>query len=81
MKEITIETFRKVFLPDDSEEETLPRIAAALAFIFGDSSRSIHDKVAGDYDFEELVGTLLSAEACILGLSAEIKRWSLTDTE
>jgi hypothetical protein len=57
--------------------EALPRVRVALDFLWKDSERSIHDKVAGDrergYDYEELLATLLCAEAALVE-AAEARR-------
>ena len=43
----------------------LARVRVALDFLHNDTQRSIHDKVAGDYDYSELIGTLICAEAAL----------------
>ena len=53
--------FAWAVLPD----EALDRVRVALDFLWGDPERSIHDKVAGDFDYEELIAALLAAEAAI----------------
>src|SRR5262245_6823555 len=43
----------------------LARVRVALDFLRSDTERSIYDKVAGDYDYRELIGTLICAEAAL----------------
>lgn len=62
MKDITKEQ-QSLFHVDASE--ALSRVRVALNFLWKDSRRSIHDKVAGDFDYEELIAALLSAEAAL----------------
>ena len=54
---------QSLFRPESSD--ALERVRVALDFLWDDTQRSIHDKVAGDYDYEELIGTLLSAQAAL----------------
>lgn len=46
-------------------------VDVALKFLREDEERSIHDKVAGDYDYEELLGTLIAAKARISELESD----------
>jgi hypothetical protein len=46
-------------------------VDVALKFLWEDEERSIHDKVAGDYDYEELIGTLIAAKARISELESD----------
>lgn len=41
-----------------SKPPTLENVDTALHFLHEDKTLTIHDKVAGDYDFEELLGLL-----------------------
>jgi len=43
----------------------LEAVRTALHFLDQDRTRSIHDKVAGPYDYEELIGALVLAEAAL----------------
>lgn len=45
--------------------DALKRVRAALEHLWDDTQRSIHDKIAGDYDYEELIGTLLCAQVAL----------------
>ena len=47
-------------------DHALDRVQVALDFLFRDTQRSIHDKVAGDFDYEELIAALLHAKAAML---------------
>ncbi|MEM7015303.1 MAG: hypothetical protein AAF585_27920 [Verrucomicrobiota bacterium] len=51
-----------------SPPDALKRVQVALDFLWADNQRSIHDKVAGDYDYEELIGALLCAESALSGV-------------
>jgi hypothetical protein len=44
---------------------TLDRINTALGFLADDNEHTIHDKVAGDFDYEELISALLHAKSYI----------------
>lgn len=46
--------------------EALKRVQAALDFLWKDDVRSMHDKVAGDFDYEELTAALLCAEQALI---------------
>jgi hypothetical protein len=46
--------------------EALKRVQVALDFLWKDPKKSIHDKVAGDFDYEELLAALLSAKAALV---------------
>ena len=46
-------------------------VDVALKFLWEDEERSIHDKVAGDYDYEELIGTLIAAKDRISELESD----------
>ncbi len=58
MKDITPEQ-QNLF--DSNPADALSRVRVALEFLWRDPTRSIHDKVAGDFDYEELLGALLAA--------------------
>lgn len=45
--------------------EALNRVRAALDFLWDDKTHSMHDKVAGDFDYEELTAALLYAEKAL----------------
>jgi hypothetical protein len=45
--------------------EALDRVRVALDFLWKDKKNSIHDKIAGDFDYEELLATLLCAEQAL----------------
>jgi hypothetical protein len=47
-------------------DDALDRVQVALDFLFKDTQRSIHDKVADDFDYEELIAALLHAKAALL---------------
>lgn len=59
---------REHFLQIDSN--ALERVQAALEFLWADKTRSIHDKIAGDFDYEELIAALLAAEVALKGYEA-----------
>lgn len=42
--------------------EALERVRVALGFLWAEKIRSSHDTIAGDFDYEELIAALLSAE-------------------
>ena len=46
-------------------------LGVALQCLRQDRRRSIHDKVAGNFDYEELIGTLLAAKARISELETD----------
>ena len=46
-------------------------VDVALKFLWEDAERSIHDKVAGDFDYEELIATLIAARARIAELESD----------
>lgn len=50
-------------------EEALLRVQSALSFLWEESERSMHDKVAGDFDYEELIAALLHAEAVLIDVN------------
>ena len=54
---------KSLFRPNSSD--ALVRVQATLDFLWDERQRSMHDKVAGDCDYEELIGTLLCAEAAL----------------
>ena len=62
MKDLTKNQI-SLFQVDSSE--ALSRIQTALDFLWKDKTISIHDKVAGEFDYEELIAALLSAEAAL----------------
>lgn len=43
-------------------DEALEKVETALNFLWADCTITLNDKVAGDYDYEELLGALLSAK-------------------
>ena len=47
-------------------DEAIDRVQVALDFLWRDKEKSIHDKVAGDFDYEELIAALLTAKAALL---------------
>lgn len=60
MKDLTED--HKVLFGNVSVDNTLERVQVALDFLWKERHKSIHDKVAGDFDYEELIGVLLHAE-------------------
>lgn len=42
--------------------DALERVRVAIGFLWADQKHSMHDKVAGDFDYEELMAALLAAE-------------------
>ncbi len=57
----------EVLFQNDSREAS-KHIAFALDGLFNDNSRSIHDKVAGDMYYEELIRALFCAKKRITEL-------------
>lgn len=49
--------------------EALKRVQTALDFLWKDEVHSQHDKVAGDFDYEELTAALLCAEQALIDAS------------
>jgi hypothetical protein len=49
-----------------SSSDALERVRVALDFLWKDRVHSIHDKVAGDFDYEELIAALLCAEQALV---------------
>ncbi|MBK1835018.1 hypothetical protein [Roseibacillus ishigakijimensis] len=64
--------FEVLFSPVPADE-SLDRIDAILKSLREDGKRSVHDKVIGPFDFEELIAALLSARAKILELEDEVR--------
>ena len=62
MKEISRQQL--VLFSVDSTK-ALERIRTAIDYLWNDREHRIHDKVAGPYDYEELMSALLSAEAAL----------------
>ena len=46
-------------------DQAIERVRVALDFLWKDKVHSIHDKVAGDFDYEELLAPLLCAEQAL----------------
>lgn len=61
---------KNLFFLDSSD--ALRQIRLALDCLWNDKMHTIHDRVADDYCYEELIGTLLSADAAIVELKQEI---------
>jgi hypothetical protein len=61
MKDIKKQEFEALMVGGESAREAVARLDVALKFIFEDEVISMHDKVAGDFDFEELVAALILA--------------------
>lgn len=45
--------------------DALSRVKTALDFLWKENKKSMHDKVAGDFDYEELIAALLCAEEAL----------------
>jgi hypothetical protein len=45
--------------------DALKRVRVALDFLWKDKKHSIHDKVAGDFSYEELLAALIAAEKAL----------------
>jgi hypothetical protein len=54
-----------------NSSEALDRVRSALKFLWSDKTHSIHDKVAADFDYEELIAALLCAEAALVESESE----------
>ena len=61
MKDCKREHFKALMVTGTTAAQCVKRLDVALEFIFNDPFLSIHDKVAGDFDFEELIAALLMA--------------------
>ena len=59
-----IKSDQKILFQTKSSE-ALERVRVALDFLWKDKVHSIHDKVAGDFDYEELLAALLCAEQAL----------------
>ena len=68
MKDVTRE---QASLFDLQNDEAYKRITVALDFLWEDNTKSIHDKMAGDFDYGELIATLLCAQSKITQLEEE----------
>ena len=53
----------KILFGKIDPDNTLSRVRCALSFLWNEKEKDGLDKVAGDYTYEELIGTLLHAEA------------------
>ena len=70
MKDITKEQAALFQVDSTSTDKALKQIDVALDFLWSDKTKSIHDKVAGTFDYEELLGALLTAQAALRGAVA-----------
>lgn len=77
MKEISSNQEILFDLRSASIDSALDRVNVALDFLWKDETRSIHDKVAGPFDYEELIAALLFAREGLkeaMDLQAEVER-------
>jgi hypothetical protein len=61
MKDITVQYFEELMAGGETAKQVAGRLEAVLKFVFDDKEISMHDKVAGDLDFEELVAAMILA--------------------
>src|SRR5687767_2521019 len=61
----TMKDARREHFPKFESSDALDRVQAALEALWEDTERSVHDKIAVDFDYEELIAALLSAEAAL----------------
>lgn len=77
VKEISSDQETLFDLQSASIGSALDAVNVALDFLWEDETRSIHDKVAGPFDYEELLAALLFAREGLeeaLDLQAEVER-------
>lgn len=65
MKDINRILLKKLMVKGETAKQCVSRLECLLDAFFEDSTLSIHDKVAGDFDFEELLVALEMARSLL----------------
>lgn len=61
MRDLTAKDERLFGTRNATDEDALALVKSALHYLYSDSQRSMHDKVAGPFDYEELIAALIAA--------------------